>query len=200
MYFLFDLGNTLIRLDYERVLASIRVDSTVTRDALVDLLEEAGGYRDLERGWITFSDFYEFLVLKAGYRGGIRRMREIWSDFFDGTVRGAEDLLDRVRLQYDVAFLSNSNEVHAEVIPKQFPNLFQRGDILVFSHLLRVAKPDPAFFLRALEMIGVAAAECVFVDDLQENVKAAQSVGIRAFKFTDTVTLLSDLRREDLLP
>ena len=141
MHFLFDLGNTLIRLDYERVLASLCADAPISRDALVDLLEHAGGYRDLERGWITFGDFYEFLVEKAGYRGGIRRMREVWTDFFDGTVAGSEDLLDRVRARYDVAFLSNSNEVHAEVIPKQFPNLFQRGDTLVFSHLLRVAKP-----------------------------------------------------------
>lgn len=199
MYFLFDLGNTLIKLDYERVLTNIRVDATISRDALVDLFEDAGGYRDLERGWVTFSNFYEFLVDKAGYRGGIRRMREIWEDFFDGTVAGSEDLLERVRDRYSVAFLSNSNEVHAEIIPKRFPNLFQRGDSLVFSHLLRVAKPDPAFFLRALEMIEAAPAECIFVDDLQENVRAAQSVGIRSFKFVDSVTLLQDLRREDLL-
>jgi putative hydrolase of the HAD superfamily len=199
MYFLFDLGNTLIRLAYERVLANVCADATISRDALVELLEDNGGYRDLERGWVSFGDFYEFLVEKAGYRGGIRRFREVWGDFFDGPVPGMEGLLDRIRERYDVAFLSNSNEVHAELIPRKFPNLFHRGDTLVFSHLLRIAKPDPAFFMRALEMIDAKAGDCVFIDDLAENVKAAQSVGIRAFQFTNTVTLISDLEREELL-
>jgi hypothetical protein len=57
-WFLFDLGNTLIRLAYERVLARICGESTIGRDALVELLEEPGGYRDLERGAVTFWEFY----------------------------------------------------------------------------------------------------------------------------------------------
>lgn len=58
-WFLFDLGNTLIKLAYERVLENLCRDASVSRDELVELLESPGGYRDMERGAITFADFYE---------------------------------------------------------------------------------------------------------------------------------------------
>ena len=198
-WFLFDLGNTLIKLAYERVLTGVCRDASVTRDELLELLEEPGGYRDMERGAITFREFYEFISDKAGYRSSIHEFRRVWSDFFDGTVPGAETLLERVREKYRVAFLSNSNEVHAELIPRQFAKLFRRDDRFIFSHRFRVAKPDPDMFRRALEVIGALPQHVVFIDDLIENVLAARTIGIRAFQFVDAEQLTRELQREALL-
>lgn len=198
-WFLFDLGNTLIKLAYERVLESICRDATITRDELVEILEEPGGYRDMERGAVSFWDFYEFLTDKTGYRGSVRDFHAVWSDFFDGPIPGVEDLLERIRAKYRVAFLSNSNEVHAEAIPKQFPTLFRKDDRFVFSHRFKVAKPDPEIFRRALEIIGALPQHVVFIDDLIENVNAARSVGIQAFQFIDTMTLERELAEAGLL-
>ena len=198
-WFLFDLGNTVIKLGYERVLASICRDASVTRDDLVELLEAAGGYRDMERGATTFWEFYEFLTERAGYRGSIRDLHAIWSDFFEGPVAGIEEVLDRVREKYRVAFLSNSNEVHAEVIPRVFATLFRSDDRFIFSHRFRVAKPDPEIFRRALEVIGALPQHAVFVDDLAENVTAARGIGIRAYQFHDSRSLLRELQHDGLL-
>src|SRR5207253_4565911 len=44
LWFVFDLGNTVVKLAYERVLQKICAESAVTRDDLVDILEDAGGY------------------------------------------------------------------------------------------------------------------------------------------------------------
>ena len=198
-WFLFDLGNTVIKLAYERVLRAVCADAAVTRDELVDILEDAGGYRDMERGGVTFWEFYEFLADKAGYRGSIRDFHVIWSDFFDGPMPGIEEVLERVRARYRIAFLSNSNEVHAEVIPRVFAGLFEKDDRFIFSHRFKVAKPDPEIFRRALEVIGALPQHAVFIDDLIENVIAARGVGLRAFQFTDSRTLLRDLEAEGLL-
>jgi putative hydrolase of the HAD superfamily len=198
-WFLFDLGNTVIKLAYERVLENICKESSTSRDELVDLLEKPGSYRDLERGAITFADFYEFLCDRAGYRGSLRDLHGIWSDFFDGAVPGIEEVLERVRERYRVAFLSNSNEVHAEVIPRQFGGLFRKDDRFVFSHRFKTAKPDPDLFQRALEVVGAQPQQAVFIDDLLENVLAARSLGLRAFQFRDSPTLLRELVDEGLL-
>ena len=198
-WFLFDLGNTLIKLAYERVLENVRRSAPVTRDQLVDILEEPGGYRDMERGAITFREFYEFIADKAGYRGSLHDFREIWSDFFDGPIAGSEELLDRIRAKYRVAFLSNSNEVHAELIPRRFSTLFRKDDRFVFSHRFRVAKPDPEMFRRALEVIGALPQNVVFIDDLIENVLAARAEGIRSFQFIDAQQLRAELTSEGLL-
>jgi len=198
-WFIFDLGNTVIKLAYERVLENICKRAAIERDELVELLEEPGAYRDLERGAVSFADFHEFLSDKAGYRGSLHDLQETWSDFFDGMLPGIEDLIDRLRLHYRIAFLSNSNEVHAEVIPKKFGALFDRDDRLIFSHRFRCAKPDLEMFQRALEIIGALPSQAALVDDLLENVLAARAVGMTAFQFRDTFQLESDLKSAGLL-
>ena len=198
-WFIFDLGNTVIKLAYERVLENICRRAAIDRDELVDLLESPGAYRDLERGAVSFADFHEFLSDKAGYRGSLRDLQETWSDFFDGMLPGIEDLLDRLRQRYRVAFLSNSNEVHSEVIPKKFAALFDKDDRLIFSHRFRCAKPDLEMFQRALEIIGALPSQAAFVDDLLENVLAARVVGMTAFQFRDTFQLERDLQNAGLL-
>lgn len=198
-WFLFDLGNTVIKLAYERVIDSIIRDANVDRDGLLEVFDQRGGYRELERGSVTFWDFYEFLCDRAGYRGDIRRFREVWSDFFDGPMPGIEEVLERVRARYRVGFLSNSNEVHAELIPRKYATLFRRDDRFIFSYRFRIAKPDPEMFQRALEILGAQPEQVVFVDDLIENVTAARGVGLAAYQFKDSGTLLRDLEKDGLL-
>ena len=198
-WFIFDLGNTVIKLAYERVLENVCRDAAIKRDDLVDLLEKPGGYRDLERGGVNFADFYDFIADKAGYRGSLRDFRTIWADFFDGPMPGIENLLDRVRERYRVAFLSNSNEVHAEVIPRKYAALFHRDDRFIFSHRFHCAKPDPDIFRRALEVIGALPQHTIFVDDMIENVIAARAVGMRAYQYRDSLSLTEELVREELL-
>ena len=198
-WFIFDLGNTVIKLGYERVLENICKRSAIERDELVELLEQPGAYRDLERGAVSFADFHEFLSDKAGYRGSLQELQETWSDFFDGTLPGIEDLIDRLRPHYRIAFLSNSNEVHAEVIPKKFGALFDKDDRLIFSHRFRCAKPDLEMFQRTLEIIGALPSQAALVDDLLENVLAARAVGMTAFQFRDTFQLERELTSAGLL-
>ena len=198
-WFIFDLGNTVIKLAYERVLENICRHADIKRDALVDLLEKPGGYRDLESGAIGFAEFYEFVCDKGGYRGSLRDFQAIWSDFFDGPMPGAEDILERVRERYRVAFLTNSNEVHEKVIPRKFAALFRRDDRFVFSHRFKCAKPDPEIFRRALEVIGALPQHTIFVDDLLENVIAARAIGMKAYQFRDARSLVEELERDELL-
>lgn len=192
-WFMFDLGNVLIRLEYETVLEKIAKRSNAGRDQLIELMDAGGGYRDLERGLVTFQEFHAFLRDRIGYLDDLRAFRALWGEFFTGTIEGMDEVVRRARERYRIAFLSNSNEVHAEVIPKRFAPLFARNDIFIFSHRVRCAKPDPEIFHHALEMLGVRPAEVLYVDDLAENVAAARNVGIEAYHFQDAVTLVADL-------
>jgi FMN phosphatase YigB (HAD superfamily) len=74
----------------------------------------------------------------------------------------------------------------------------QKGDYRVFdavyaSHLMGLAKPDPAFYTYILEHEDCPADRAVFVDDFPENVEAARQLGIHSFVFTDTEKLKKNL-------
>lgn len=198
-WFLFDLGNVLIRLDYERVFAALEARSSLSREEIIDQMDAAGSYRDMERGMVTFHEFHQFLRERCGYKDDIRAFRKLWGDFFAGPVEGIEEVLRRARERYQIGFLSNSNEVHADVIPRIYGSLFHRDDVFVFSHRLKCAKPDPEIYRRALEMLGTTAERVLFTDDLAENVQAARNLGIEAYQFDTAAGLLRELEAKGRL-
>jgi len=61
------------------------------------------------------------------------------------------------------------------------------------SHLLGLAKPDPAFYLHILAAERRRPAEAAFVDDLPENVEAARRLGLRALLYRDPGGLAREL-------
>lgn len=194
-WFVFDLGNVLIDLAFDRVVSNICRDAELPGEELVELLEGPGGYRDLERGAVSFAGLHELLRDRAGYTASLESFRELWADFFAGITPGMEELVRRVREQYRVGFLSNSNEVHAEVIPKMFPSLFRDEDVMIFSHEHSCAKPDPRMFRKALEILRAEGPDCLYVDDIEANVEAARSAGMIAFHFRGADALAEELQK-----
>jgi putative hydrolase of the HAD superfamily len=62
-----------------------------------------------------------------------------------------------------------------------------------FSAEVRLIKPDPAIYVHTLRGLGVAAAEALFVDDRENNIQAADTLGIRAIQFRSIAQLRDDL-------
>lgn len=52
--------------------------------------------------------------------------------------------------------------------------------VAVYSCEIGLAKPDPAYFEKAVAMIGAPAEQVLFVDDKQENVEGARTAGLVA--------------------
>ena len=102
---------------------------------------------------------------------------------FKGWVRGlypgAADLLRRLRPQYTVACLSNTNPIHWPVIRDDF-GLGELLDHAFVSHETGLHKPDPAAFTHVCEAVQLPGQAILFFDDRQENIDAAQAAGLQA--------------------
>ena len=70
-------------------------------------------------------------------------------------------------------------------------------DVVVISAEVGLHKPQPEIYLLAAERLGVAAEDCVFVDDLRENCAGAEAVGMTAVLHRDSAETIS--RVEELL-
>ena len=66
-------------------------------------------------------------------------------------------------------------------------------DAVYASHIMGLAKPDPAFYTYILEQEDCTADRAVFVDDLAANIEAARSLGIHSLLFSDAAKLRRDL-------
>lgn len=66
-------------------------------------------------------------------------------------------------------------------------------EVVVESALEGLRKPDPRIYQIALERLGVAAIETVFLDDIGRNLKPARELGMLTIKFEDEVQALGEL-------
>jgi putative hydrolase of the HAD superfamily len=73
-------------------------------------------------------------------------------------------------------------------------------DHVVDSCKVRVRKPDPEIFRLAEREAGVAAEECVLVDDLPENCASARRCGWRAVRFRNSAQAVRELAALTGLP
>ncbi|MFD7288837.1 HAD family hydrolase [Streptomyces sp. NPDC059863] len=83
----------------------------------------------------------------------------------------------------EVALLSNIPEDHADVFLTEQPWL-RELDHVAFSGKIKMAKPDPAAFHHCVIAMRAAPAEFLFIDDREENVRAAQAIGMNGHVFT----------------
>ena len=68
-------------------------------------------------------------------------------------------------------------------------------DEVVESSIEGVRKPDPEIYRIALDRMGVAAEECVFLDDLGINLKPARALGMKTIKVIDPQKAISELEQ-----
>ncbi len=80
---------------------------------------------------------------------------------------------------------SNTFQPHVDVIFSLPENPLGYFDKLYFSHEMGVSKPSLSFFKYILEREKVAGDEAFFVDDREENLRAAEKFGIKTFLYSE---------------
>jgi HAD superfamily hydrolase (TIGR01509 family) len=104
-----------------------------------------------------------------------------------------QDLRDSGILEV-VALSNMAKEVWSSLQKKfEIDSLFQ-STVLSYEHGL--LKPDPRIFRLALRQARTSARESLFVDDTVQNVRAAKSLGLRAYHAkhpTETAVFLKSL-------
>ena len=90
------------------------------------------------------------------------------------------------------AILSNMGDNVLASVEREF-DWIHRFDLLVWSFQLGIAKPDPAIYRHTLAQLGALPEEALFIDDKQENVEAAQALGIQAIEYSSVEQLRQEL-------
>ena len=93
-----------------------------------------------------------------------------------------------------VYYLSNYSKKAFDECPESVAFMpYTDGGIVSFK--VGMTKPDPMMFHLFLERFGLRAYECAFVDDTEENVRAAEALGFKGIVFTGEEGLREELRR-----
>lgn len=184
-----DIGGVVVdwnpRYLYDRLIPDER-----QRDRFLAEICPAWWNVELDRGRPFESAVRERVRDHPEWADCIRAYHRRWVEMLGGLVAGMEALL--LELRAAGAPLYAITNWSAETFPlarRKFPVLEVFDDAVVVSGEVGLIKPDPRIFELALGRFGLDAARCLFVDDSEHNVVAADRLGIRAERFTDAVSL-----------
>jgi FMN phosphatase YigB (HAD superfamily) len=99
--------------------------------------------------------------------------------------------IGRLRSFYKIATICNGGS--REAMNRKF-RLSERVDLMVFDGEEGTAKPAARIYQRTLTRLGVQPDETVFVDNQENNVDAAQQLGIHSIHFKNTAQAIADIQ------
>jgi epoxide hydrolase-like predicted phosphatase len=136
--------------------------------------------QDADLGSITQDEMFARLG-EIVHVSGRQLADEFWAlvKIDAGTVALIEDL----RKTYRVALLTNAIVPFVRQIMAHH-DLERLFDTILVSAEEHLAKPDPAYFRLLCARMGVAPADCVFLDDNPVNLMGAEKVGMAGILFT----------------
>lgn len=82
-----------------------------------------------------------------------------------------------------IFILSRNFKERTEYYRKNFPEIFANVDKAYFSWETGLVKPNPQAYKTILEEHGLKPEECVYFDDVDENIEVARNLGLYAQKY-----------------
>ena len=163
-------------------------DHRIERAVLVGLVTKKQSEQQLKE----YLDELEFLAETAGAQTE-EKFWQAWALLL-GKESEVIDLMIDLKKYYKIWLLSNTNSKHIkdELDNKYvFPHLV---DGAIYSFDVGLRKPDELIYQKSCEKANVLPNECIFIDDLEENIKGAKKVGLHGLHYTEMENLQNDLK------
>lgn len=149
----------------------------------------------LERGECTDEEFERLLAAELRHVDGqpVRAERLLERMFAAGVLQA--EMLDLVRSLRQAglrtALLSNSWGTSGLAYPRDL--LGELFDVVVISAEVGMRKPEDRIFRHTAALLGLEPSQCVFIDDVEANVTAAQTIGLAALHHRESAATFAHL-------
>lgn len=184
MNFIFDIGNVLIDFKPKAFLHKL-FDNPVYEDKIHEIIFKSSEWVKLDEGTITPKEACSIFCLREPkYRELIIKAMERLPEMLTAIPETTE-LLPKIKVSgHRLYFLSNYHKELSRYIQEQY-SFFDLFDGGVFSCDIHLLKPSSEIYQYFLGKYGLNPHDCVFFDDVEENIRAAESAEIKGVLFTD---------------
>ena len=191
-FVIFDLGNVLAYIHPEAFLQTLGIDSPENRRIYQKRVIEI--VKTYERGEDSTEKFLDnldrlFNVSESGavHQSGIRRhsrddFRRAMLSIIGRPVPGMEELVRSLAPKVPLGLLSNTNPLHFDACMENLRVLrFIPSHFL--SYRLRSLKPEASIFEQTIDLLQLDPHDVLYIDDIPENIEAADRAGLRGHLF-----------------
>jgi putative hydrolase of the HAD superfamily len=194
----FDLGNVLIPFDYSKPIQHFNNLKPGLGDRFAGLYKKNYHvHREFEKGTITRTQYLATMIDWLENMITQEEFSKIFSEIFSLN----EDviaLLPKLKKNYTLCLLSNTNEIHKEYGYKHYKFL-SHFDKLFLSHEVGSVKPEEKIYRAVENFTKRPSSEHLFIDDIQEYIDGAKTCGWDGIQFTGYEKLLKDLKEKNIV-
>ena len=183
MNFIFDLGNVLVNYKPFIYLENLFPDESLV-NKLYETIFRSREWLYMDQGLLTFDEATDiFCAREPKLRSAILCAMRNVNDIFT-PIQETVDLLPAIKESgRGLYYLSNIQvEIRDYLLEKyEFLYLFDGG---VFSCDIHMLKPSPGIYRHLMEKYRLNPEDCLFFDDIPDNVEAAEKEGMGGVLFT----------------
>ncbi|MBA3871135.1 MAG: HAD family phosphatase [Anaerolineae bacterium] len=145
-------------------------------------------------GTITEADVHQqigdILSIKAAQVNAF--MDDTWKEYLGTLDVELANYFTKLHQTYITAIISNSfvGAREKEIATYHFDKM---TELIIYSHEVGIQKPDPRIFELACERLEIKPEEMIFVDDVEENIAAAQQLGIHGILHQNTAQTIAEI-------
>ena len=182
---IFDFGGVIIKISHQRVENAFKALGVSNFEALFNQATQSKLFQQLELGKISSSQFRDSIRELTHLKISNKELDEAWNQIIGEYPNERIDLLNKLRMNYRLFLLSNTNCIHYDYyIPKfeseygyPFKSLFEKT---CWSFKFGKRKPDLDSYTQLIEENHLVPGETLFIDDSKQNIEAALKVGLKA--------------------
>jgi len=185
---LFDLGGVLYHIDYQLTIDAFEKLGVKNFHKHFSQKEQNKLFDRLETGKIREERFIMEMKMLLP-RCTKKEILCAWNALLIGMPKENIDLLNKISKKYRIYLLSNTNAIHIKRIYEQLNKEYDLRSLNSFftkvylSHEIGRRKPDRETFNWVLKDAGIMAQETLFIDDSNQHIQSAQSIGIRVLSW-----------------
>jgi len=166
--------------------------------AIADATERSGQHPlyELEKGAITEAEFLTLLETELGGGVSLSGMRDVYFEHLHPNGPMIDFMRELRGRGLRMALLTNNVREWEPQWRAKLPEIDEIFEVVVDSAFVGMRKPDREIYALTLERIGgVAAEECVFVDDVDVNCETARALGMHAVQFQSAQQAIPEVER-----
>jgi putative hydrolase of the HAD superfamily len=192
------MGMVIIMYDLNIIIdrfIEISKDS-IEKEEAFHILFRSDMFNNLETGKCSPEEWHTYLNEQFRINISYDEFENIWNSMFTLNTEIIE-LYKKLLKNYEIMILSNVGPIHYKHAKETYPiDIIEKH---VLSYKEGCMKPDPSIYLNTLKLTDSKPEECIFIDDLKENIIAAQKLGIHGHVFTTAENLKPFLKKKGIM-
>lgn len=192
---IFDVGRVLVSWQPQETMRKLGMTETDI-EAVSDALFTSGLWNETDRGVQPDEEILKQFIERAPKQE--KNIRLFWNNLdvaitqFDYVISWMKALK---KAGYRLYILSNYGKWTYDSTKDNALSFLSEVDGALFSYEVKLIKPDLEIYRTLLRKFDLKPEECVFMDDLEANIKGAQAVGINGIVFKNQKDAIEQLKK-----